>query len=63
MEEIINFLVEVVYLKVSLGKLKNIYLHAQVSAISFYEKHGFTACGHVFYEATIPHREMLKKIG
>ena len=43
-------------------KLKNVYLHAQVSAISFYKKHGFTACGHVFYEANIPHREMSIKI-
>ena len=43
-------------------KLKNIYLHAQVSAISFYEKQGFTACGEIFYEANIPHREMSLKI-
>ena len=43
-------------------KLNNVYLHAQVSAISFYKKHGFTTCGHVFYEANIPHREMSKKI-
>ena len=42
--------------------LKNVYLHAQVSAISFYKKHGFTACGDIFYEANIPHREMSKKI-
>jgi predicted GNAT family N-acyltransferase len=43
-------------------KLEDVYLHAQVSAISFYKKHGFTACAHVFYEANIPHREMSKKI-
>ena len=56
-------LLQFVLLTAKQQKLKNIYLHAQVSAISFYEKHGFTACGHVFYEANIPHREMLKKIG
>ncbi len=42
---------------VSLG-LKQVYLHAQVSAIAFYEKLGFTATGDIFYEANIPHREM-----
>ena len=55
-------LLQFVVLTAKQQKLKNIYLHAQVSAISFYEKHGFTACGHVFYEANIPHREMSKKI-
>ncbi len=39
-----------------------VYLHAQLSALDFYEKQGFTARGDVFYEANIPHREMLKKI-
>jgi predicted GNAT family N-acyltransferase len=43
-------------------KLDNIYLHAQESAIPFYEKQGFTAVGKIFYEADIPHRVMLKKI-
>ncbi|MFV9614737.1 MAG: GNAT family N-acetyltransferase [Gammaproteobacteria bacterium] len=43
-------------------KQKNIYLHAQVSAIPFYKKHGFTASGDIFYEAEIPHREMSKRI-
>jgi predicted GNAT family N-acyltransferase len=43
-------------------KRKKVYLHAQVSAISFYEKHGFTTCSEIFYEADIPHREMSKKI-
>ena len=43
-------------------KLDSIYLHAQVSAIPFYEKHGFTAQGEIFYEANIAHREMLKKL-
>ena len=43
-------------------KLENVYLHAQVSAITFYEKQGFTADGETFFEASIPHREMFKKI-
>jgi len=38
-----------------------VYLHAQVSAISFYEKHGFISQGEIFYEADISHRKMLKK--
>ena len=38
--------------------LKQVYLHAQVTAIPFYEKQGFTATGDIFYEANIPHREM-----
>ena len=39
--------------------LSDIYLHAQVSAISFYQKHGFKENGGVFYEANIAHRKML----
>ena len=42
--------------------LEEVYLHAQVSAIPFYEKQGFTAAGEIFFEANIPHREMLKKV-
>jgi len=38
--------------------INNIYLHAQVSATSFYEAQGFTTHGDVFYEAGIAHREM-----
>jgi len=39
-----------------------VYLHAQVTAMAFYEKHGFIAQGDIFYEAGIPHRAMLKNI-
>ncbi len=39
-------------------KIKHVYLHAQVSAIPFYEKHGFITLGDEFLEADIPHREM-----
>ena len=50
-------------LKFSAGKnLGQVYLHAQTSAIPFYEKHGFITQGEIFYEANIPHRGMLKKI-
>lgn len=50
-------------LKFSAGKnLDQVYLHAQTSAIPFYEKHGFITQGEIFYEANIPHRGMLKKI-
>lgn len=41
---------------------KNVYLHAQVTAIHFYEKHGFTTSSEKFYDANIAHRAMLKKI-
>jgi len=39
-----------------------VYLHAQVSAIPFYEKLDFVSRGDIFYEANIPHREMLKNV-
>jgi len=42
-----------------LNSRKNIYLHAQVSAIPFYKKHGFIECEGIFYEADIPHKKML----
>jgi len=43
--------------------MKTLYLHAQVDAVPFYEKQGFSAHGEVFYEADIPHRAMSKNIG
>jgi len=43
-------------------KLQQLYLHAQVDAVAFYEKQGFTAYGDVFYEAEIAHRAMSKNI-
>ena len=55
-------LLQYVLLVAAKQKLENVYLHAQVSAIPFYEKQGFTADGETFYEANIPHREMYKKI-
>ena len=41
---------------------KQVYLHAQVDAIPFYEKQKFIASSDIFYEANIPHREMWRKI-
>lgn len=41
----------------------DVYLHAQVQALPFYEKLGFTAAGEVFEEAGIPHRKMHRTLG
>ena len=42
---------------VSLGK--KIYLHSQILAIPFYERHGFEKIGEQFTEAEIEHFEMI----
>lgn len=42
--------------------LMEFYLHAQVSAQGFYEKHGFVAEGELFEEASIVHQAMRLKI-
>jgi predicted GNAT family N-acyltransferase len=42
--------------------LKQVFLHAQTTAIKFYERQGFISHGDIFHEANIPHREMLKKL-
>ena len=39
-----------------------VYLHAQVAAIPFYEKHGFTVDGKQFMDAGIPHRSMVMRL-
>ena len=39
-----------------------VYLHAQVAAISFYEKHGFTVDSEEFMDAGMPHRSMVKRL-
>jgi len=41
-------------------KLKRVYLHAQVSAIPFYEKQGFICEGDEFLDAGIAHKSMYK---
>jgi predicted GNAT family N-acyltransferase len=38
--------------------MESVFLHGQMQALPFYEKHGFSAEGPVFEEAGIPHREM-----
>ena len=39
-----------------------LFLHAQVSVIRFYEKHGFTTEGEVYVEAGIEHQTMVRKL-
>jgi len=39
-------------------KMKSVYLHAQTSAILFYEKHGFKTSSEEFMDAGIPHKTM-----
>ncbi len=38
--------------------LAKVYLHAQTSAVPFYEKHGFIVCSEEFMDAGIPHKTM-----
>lgn len=38
--------------------LEAVYLHAQVTAIPFYERLGFHCCSDIFMDAGIPHRSM-----
>jgi len=42
--------------------LHTVHLDAQVSAIGFYEPHGFTAHGPEFMDAGIPHRHMSRHL-
>ncbi|HLR17867.1 MAG TPA: GNAT family N-acetyltransferase [Alcanivoracaceae bacterium] len=42
--------------------MKEIYLHAQTHATSFYEAAGFAVTGGIFIEADIPHRQMFKQL-
>lgn len=43
-------------------KLAGIMLHAQLSAMEFYKRHGYEPHGAVFEEAGMPHLEMKKKL-
>jgi predicted GNAT family N-acyltransferase len=40
---------------------KTVYLNAQLTAVAFYQKHGFVVQGEVFYEANIGHLKMFYK--
>ena len=42
--------------------LTEVFLHAQVDAIPFYERAGFVAEGEVFMDAGIPHRSMRRAL-
>lgn len=39
-------------------RMSRVYLHAQQSAVPFYERLGFVCVGEPFVEANIPHRRM-----
>jgi len=43
-------------------KLQEVYLHAQISAIEFYEKQNFKTCSDEFMDAGIPHKTMRKHL-
>ncbi len=43
--------------------LTQVWLHAQRSALPFYERLGYQAQGKEFYEAGISHRTMIKPLG
>jgi len=40
----------------------HVYLHAQTTAIPFYEKQGFKTCSEIFMDANIPHKTMKKQL-
>jgi predicted GNAT family N-acyltransferase len=42
--------------------LARVFLHAQVAALGFYARHGYTAAGPEFLDAGIPHRYMYKHV-
>ena len=41
----------------------HVFLHAQLTAIPFYEKHGFMVCSARFLDAGIPHKIMSRVVG
>jgi predicted GNAT family N-acyltransferase len=43
-------------------QLPKVFLHAQTTAIGFYERHGFHALGEEFMDAGIPHRHMERNL-
>jgi predicted GNAT family N-acyltransferase len=51
-------LLETILDELLLQQQKKIYLHAQLPAMSLYEKFGFVKVGELFYEANIPHYKM-----
>lgn len=49
-------------LEVSRGKAARAKLGAQVHALGFYEKLGFSAIGPIYDDAGIPHRDMVRAV-
>ena len=43
-------------------ELDHVFLHAQIDAEKFYEKHGFLSHGNIFMDAGIPHIKMIRKL-
>ena len=43
--------------------LSGVFLHAQLQAVAFYERHGFTTAGDIFEDAGIPHIAMTRPVG
>lgn len=41
---------------------ETLMMHARTSAVGFYEKFGYKVTGNEFYEVTIPHYTMVKKL-
>lgn len=44
-------------------QVAEVFLHAQVTAITFYERHGFVVYGAEFLDAGIRHKSMRRQIG
>jgi len=44
------------------NKLTSVYLHAQISAVAFYEKQGFICNSKEFMDAGIAHKSMIKQL-
>ncbi|VAW92586.1 GNAT family acetyltransferase YjcF [hydrothermal vent metagenome] len=42
--------------------ISKVFLHAQVTAILFYERHGFVCDSEQFMDAGIPHKSMIKEL-
>ncbi len=55
-------LLQFVLAEANTQKSYHVYIHAQISAVPFYEKLGFITRGDIFHEANIPHREMYKEL-
>lgn len=43
-------------------KLEKVFLDAQLKAIPFYEKQGFSICSNEFLDANIPHKSMIRAL-